>query len=320
MIALDDGFEEATAIVHDLDDSVARFCRLFGFSLIWEGDADPGALALMGLDPDTRAREALVGDPAQRRGNIRFFELPGQRHGVMRDGAQVWDSGGLFDINVRALRPAEEIHEEMTRSGFCAFGPLTAWDFGPMSVKEVVSRDADGLAIAVIERTAPPLEGFEYVTGPASYVFNSTQTVQDFDAARAFYVDALGWQVVQETDFVHESGDNCIGLPIDVARTRPIRVGIYQANGRNDGSVELLEYTAGSRDFSAVAVPPRRGWAALRFPMRDMEGFLARAGKGGCAIVPPCPVRIEPHGAAVAGAAITPWGVRLEVFRCEAWA
>lgn len=317
MIALDDGFDEATAIVHDLKDSVARFSRIFGFTLIWEGDADPAALELMGLDPATRAREALVGDPAQGRGNIRLFELVGQRHGVMRDGAQVWDSGGLFDINVRALRAAEDIHDDMTRNGFCAFGPLTAWDFGPMSVKEVVSRDTDGLAIAVIERTLPPLEGFEHVAGPVSYVFNSTQTVPDFDAARSFYVDALGWGVVQETDFVHETGDNCIGLPIDVAKVRPIRVGIYQANGRNDGSVELLEYTGESLDFSSIAAPPKRGWAALRFPMSDIESFLDRARRGGCAIQPARPIQIEPYGRVIAAAAITPWAVRIEVFQYE---
>lgn len=317
MKARDDGFDEATAIVHDLDGSVARFRRIFGFRLIWQGDADPAALSLMGLDPATPAREALIGDPAQGRGNIRFFELTGQRNGVMRDGAQPWDTGGLFDINVRALRPIEPIHEQMTREGFCAFGPLTGWDFGPMSVKEAVTRDCDGLAIAVIERTAPPLEGFGHVAGPVSYVFNSTQTVPDFDAARSFYVDALGWSVVQETDFVHESGDNCMGLPVDVARVRPIRVGIYQANGRNEGSVELLHYTAETRDFSQVAQPPRRGWAALRFPLSDLDAFLDRAARGGCTIVPPRRIRLDPYGEATAAAAITPWGVRLEAFRCD---
>ncbi len=316
MIAHDNGFDEATAIVLDVDASRSRLSAAFGYRTIWRGQATAATLALMGVDPGWHAEEALVGDPMQGRGHIRLFSFPDRDTGVMRDGAQPWDSGGLFDINIRALAPIEPLHAAMTRNGFCAFGPLTAWEFGPLSVKEVVSRDADGLAIAVMERVAPPLEGYDNASGSCSYVFNSTQVVPDFDAARAFYVDALGWRVVQESTWAHAAGDNCLGLPLDVARVRDLKVGIYQANGLNEGSVEILEYTAESLHFGEAA-PPARGWAALRFPMRDIEGFLADAARGGCSISAPRTIRIEPYGAVVAGAAVTPWGARLEVFRPE---
>ncbi|SFO02931.1 hypothetical protein [Sphingomonas sp. OK281] len=314
MIALDNGFDEATAIVLEVDASIARLNAIFGYRTIWRGQAAPATLELMGIDPSWTADEALIGDPAQGRGNIRLFAFPGRDTGVMRDGAQAWDSGGLFDINIRALSAIEPIHAAMTRHGFCAFGPLTAWDFGALSVKEVVSRDADGLAIAVMQRMAPPLTGYDDAIGDTSYVFNSTQVVPDFDAARAFYVDALGWSVVQESTWAHASGDNCLGLPLDVARVRDLKVGIYQANGRNEGSVEVLEYTAESLHF-AEAGPPARGWATLRFPMSDIEGFLVSAARGGCTILPPRVIRMEPWGDVTAAAAVTPWGVRLEAFR-----
>ncbi len=314
MIALDNGFDEATAIVLDIDATIARLSAVFGYRTIWQGQAAPATLELMGVDPSWLADEALVGDPAQGRGHIRLFAFPGRDTGVMRDGAQVWDSGGIFDINIRALAAIEPVHATMTRNGFCAFGPLTAWDFGPLSVKEVVSRDADGLAIAVMQRIAPPLDGHETASGDVSYVFNSTQVVPDFAAARAFYVEALGWGVVMESTFAHESGDNCLGLPLDVARVRELKVGIYQANGLNEGSVELLEYPAESLHF-ADAAPPARGWAALRFPISDLDGFLTDAARGGCAIVSPRTIRMAPYGDVTAAAALTPWGVRLEAFR-----
>lgn len=314
MIACDNGFEEATAIVLDVDASIARLTAVFGYRTIWRGRAAPATLALMGVDPGWPAEEALIGDPAQGRGHIRLFGFPGRDTGVMRDGAQPWDSGGLFDINIRALSAIAPIHAAMTRNGFCAFGPLTAWEFGSLSVKEVVSRDADGLAIAVMERIAPPLEGYDDASGACSYVFNATQVVPDFEAARAFYVDALGWRVVQESTWAHESGDNCIGLPLDVARVRDLKVGIYQANGLNEGSVEILEYTAESLHFCNAA-PPARGWAALRFPLTDVEGFLSAAAAGGCTISAPRAIHMPPYGSVVAGVAVTPWGARLEVFR-----
>lgn len=313
MIALDNGFDEATAIVLDIDASIDRLCRVFGYTLVWRGDASPETLALIGVEAGWTGREALLGDPAQARGYLRLFDFPGRDLGVMRDGAQPWDAGGIFDINIRALGPLEALHARMTREGFCAFGPLTAWDFGPLSVKEVVSRDADGLAIATMQRVAPPLEGYENASGDTSYVFNSTQVVPDFEAAKAFFTEALGWKIVMESAWVHPGGRNCLGLPIDIASTRELRVGIYQSNGLNEGSVEILDYGGAAMDFSKA--PLGRGWIALRFPMTDIKGFLDRAERGGCTIVAPRRITMAPYGEAEAGAAITPWGARLEVFR-----
>lgn len=309
----DDGFHEVCAIVHDLDESEARLCRVLGYTTLYRGAADRGALDLMGIPDGTTGIETLVGDSTQHRGYIRLFAFPGHDTEVMRDGAQPWDSGGIFDINVRALGPIEPFHAAMTRAGFSSFGPITAWDFGPLSVKEVVDCDADGLAIALIERTAPPLTGFEHVAGHASHVFNSSQIVPSFDVARAFYVDVLGWKSVQESRWVSEGGLNCMGLPLDTARTHELRVGIYQQHGFNEGSVEIIEYAGESLDFSHAA-PPNRGWAALRFPMTDIAGFLVKARRGGCMVLEPRRVAMQPYGMVYAGVALTPWGVRLEAY------
>jgi catechol 2,3-dioxygenase-like lactoylglutathione lyase family enzyme len=312
--ALDDGFHEATAIVLDVDASVARLCGALGYELLWRGKASSGALDLMGLDPGVPGEEALIGDPARARGFIRLFAFPGRMSGVMRDGAQPWDIGGIFDINIRALRPIKPVHEAMTRAGFCAFAPITAFHFAGMDVKEVVDRDADGLAIALIERIAPPLTGFEAARGPASFVFNSSQIVPSLAAARAFAVDALGWTPVAEASWVHENGLNCMGFPPDVARTRRLKVAIFQAQGRNVGSVEFIEFEGESLDFSSAA-PPDRGWAALRFPMTDVVGFIARAAAYGCTTLPPRVVTMQPYGQVKSAVAITPWGARLEAYR-----
>ena len=134
---VDNGFQEALAIVSDAKASAERHCRAFGYSLLWEGGSDAGMLAQLGLPGDT-GREVLIGDPSQARGFIRFLELVGRDEGLMRDGAQPWDAGGIYDVNVRSLGPLEVMNRAMQKAGHVAFGPLTAWDFGPLSVKEVV--------------------------------------------------------------------------------------------------------------------------------------------------------------------------------------
>jgi catechol 2,3-dioxygenase-like lactoylglutathione lyase family enzyme len=179
----------------------------------------------------------------------------------------------------------------------------------------VVNRDADGLCIAVMERVRPPLQGYEGLRGPASWVFNSTQIVPDFDAARAFYRDVLGWLPVQETDgpAAQASGLNCMGFPVGLAAGIGMRIGIYHPQGRMEGSVEIIQFGVKGLDFSGDG-PPARGWACLRFAVGDVLDFAARARGGGCRVIGPVELDWRPHGRHRAVAAITPWGARLEAF------
>ncbi len=253
--------------------------------------------------------------PQAERGGVRFVSFDVAWQTLLRDGAQAWDSGGIYDINVRALTGIEDLHARFGQNGWQAIAPVAAWDFGVFAVKEVIERDHDGLEIALMERVRPPLAGYDNLAGPASWVFNSTQIVPDFTAARRLYVDALGWVPVQETDgFAAPSADgaNCMGLPPGLAPTIPMRIGIYQSRGVMAGSVEIIAFGAGGRDCSHDIVPPRRGWAALRFAVADLEDFARRAIAGGCAVIGPVPLDWAPWGGGEAVAAITPWGARLE--------
>lgn len=302
--ALDNGFSEALAIVADAEASAARLAAATGFVRRHSGPVPPAALTLLGLPSTRSGQEILLGHREVERGAIRLIQLDGPPAPRLRDGAQAWDSGGIFDINLRALPSIAALHEAFGQNGFLARAPITDWDFGPLAVREVVEDDADGLCIALMERVHPPLTGYEGVSGPASWVFNSTQVVPDFAAARAFYVETLGWQTVQETESMagHDGGGNCMGLPLGVAESLPMRIGMYQAHGRMTGSVEIIQFGTRTLDFSHRA-PPMRGWASLRFPVSDLDTLLAR--------VPATigPVDLDGKRAA---AVVTLWGARLE--------
>jgi catechol 2,3-dioxygenase-like lactoylglutathione lyase family enzyme len=303
MIALDNGFEEAVGIVADARASATRLCAATGFVERYSGTTANGAL------------EVLIGHSQAARGSIRLVQYPGAAAGRMRDGAQAWDIGGIFDINLRALAGIAPLHEAFAAAGFVAHAPITDWDFGALSVREVVESDADGLCIALMERVRPPLTGYDGLGGAASWVFNSTQIVPDFDAARALYRDALGWQVVQETRgfaAIDESGVNCMGLPLSLAPIIPMQIGIYHPQGRMEGSVEVIAFGVRGHDLSATCVAPNRGWAALRFPMSDLAGFAEKLRAGGCVVSGPEAFVWEPYGAGERVVAVTPWGARLE--------
>jgi catechol 2,3-dioxygenase-like lactoylglutathione lyase family enzyme len=278
----------------------------------------------MGMSSEAGAREVLIAHPDAARGSIRLISLDGRPAfwpaswpaPLMRDGAQAWDSGGIFDINIRALTDIATLHHALGAAGYRAHAPITDWDFGTLSVREVVETDADGLCIALMQRVHPPLAGYEAIGGNASWVFNSTQVVPDFAAARALFVDHLGWVPVQETEGFagNEGGANCMGLPPTLAATIPMRIGIYQVQGRMEGSVEVISFGCGGNDFAA-ARPPQRGWAALRFPVGDIAAFARAMAAAGCDVSGVETFEWAPYGGVEAVAAITPWGARFEALR-----
>ncbi len=312
MIAQDNGFQEAVGIVADAGSAAAHLCKALGYAVKHRGAVPSVALELWQCQGP--AQEVLIGHPGSERGDIRLISFEGQPGGRMRDGAQAWDHGGIFDINIRALEGIEPLHHALGLAGFLSPAPITDWQFGPLFVREVIENNADGLGIALMKRISPPLVGYEGTTGPASWVFNSTQVVADFAAARAFYVDALGWQVVQESELLHKDGRNCMGLPLGLAPGIKARVGIFQAQGRMEGSVEIIDFECGGIDFSTGA-PPDRGWAALRFVVHDVAENMARAEAGGCLVSALTEYDWPPHGRVRAGMALTPWGARLEALQ-----
>ncbi|NBC35982.1 hypothetical protein GTZ99_05365 [Novosphingobium sp. FSY-8] len=315
LTSIDAGFQEAVAIVADPHASARRICAATGYVTVAQGAVDAGALALMEAQ-GRKASEVLIGHPSVPRGRIRLIGFEGTPAPLMRDGGQAWDTGGIFDINLRSLPSIETLHRGLSDQGFVAQAPITDWDFGPLEVREVVDKDADGVCIALMERVRPPLAGYNGVAGPASQVFNSTQVVPDFDAARHLYHDCLGWKPVQETDgpAARADGANCMGFPVEIAAKLRARIGIYQAQGAMMGSVEVIQFGVRGLDFSHSA-PPQRGWASVRLPVSDVGDFAARAARGGCRIVGPVAVDWRPHGRFRAVAAITPWGARLEAYQ-----
>ncbi|WP_310532289.1 VOC family protein [Novosphingobium sp.] len=312
MISLDNGFQEAVAIVADMRASSARLRDTLKFKASHSGAVPAPALDLLGF-AGGEGSEVLLVHPDSERGAIRLIEVHGDPLPRTRDGGQSWDPGGIFDINMRALQGIEPLHRALSLSGFSSPAPITDWDFGPLSVREVVEADADGVVIALMERVAPMLQGYEGIGGPASWVFNSTQIVPDFAAARAFYCETLGWQVVQETQLQHPDGRNCMGLPVRLAPGIGAQVGIYHPHGRMEGSVEIIAFDCGGIDFSDAA--PGRGWACLRFMVSDAASMLERAGQGDCTVTPLVELDWQPHGRCLAGSIRTPWGARLEVLQ-----
>lgn len=275
------GFREVVLSVSDLERSAAAYTSVGGWKRIDEGTLDPARLSWWGVGEGVTARELVLRNPGTETGQLRLIQFAGARQELMRPTAQTWDTGGIFDFNVRVL-DAEGKLDELRRAGWQGLTETIEFGFGPFVVREVLARDADGVVVAMIERVEPPLEGWPHLK-KWSRIFNSTQIVADFDRALAFYRDLLGFRVYLEHRGASEKpGPNVLGLPYDVAAEVERRVAILSPDGTNSGSVEILSFEGlEGGDRSARARAPNLGILALRFPVTDLSGLRERLERRG---------------------------------------
>lgn len=308
--ALDNGYDEVVAIVADAAGTARRLDDVLGYAEISRGSPDPAFLALHDLDPALDWHEINIVQPQATRGRMRLLQPAGAVPPVRRMGAQPWDVGGFFDVSLRSLGPIDELLATFCRNGFSAFAPVTRFEMGGVDVLEALAHDGDGLCFAMVERMAPPLSGWDHIEGPASNPFNSVIVVDDLDESRRFFTQALGWKALVDIALTHRGGQNVMGLPLDLAREKDVEVLIVQAQGRMEGSVELIRYPCEPLDFRGDQ-PGWRGLASLCFPVSDLAAVLARARDGGAQTGAAREVCWDAQGRVQAGWVMTPWAARL---------
>jgi catechol 2,3-dioxygenase-like lactoylglutathione lyase family enzyme len=315
---LDNGYDEAVCVVADAATTAQRLGAVLGYRVERSGSLHASFLALHGIAPDSGWTSLTIAQPQAGRGRMRLLQPPGPVPPVRRMGARPWDVGGFFDLSLRSLGPIDELLGAFCRNGFVAHAPVTRFAMGGTTVLEALAQDGDGLCFAMVERLSPPLTGWEHIAGAAGNPFNSVITVDDIDAGRRFVTDVLGWQLLVDTALSHQGGYNVMGMPIDLARAHDVHVGIAQAQGRMEGSLELISYPCEPLDFRSDK-PGWRGIASLCFPVSDLAAVLGRAQECGAATGAARTVHWDAQGTQVqAGWIMTPWAARLVFYEGQA--
>lgn len=309
------GYREAVFSVSDAEAYRTFFESVAGWEVLHRGTVDARLLGAWALPDGATAREIVLGNPGTERGFVRLVQFAGVSAVQIRSSAQSWDTGGFFDVNSRVLDMAAKF-EEFQAGDWQAVSDPVEFTFGPFVVKEWLVRGPDGIVLALIERVSPPLEGWPTLKS-MSRLFNATQVVEDFAAAKRFYVDTLGFTVYLDHEGVSETpGPNVLGLPHNLATSVSRKVTIVHPQGTNEGSVEILAFDgATGRDFSTRAAPPNLGILTLRFPVADIDAFHDHAIDRDLEIaMPPVSIDLAPYGRLELMALRGPGGVWLEFF------
>lgn len=267
------GWREAVVSVSDMRQQVQFFKQIAGWQIISRSRLQAEQIAHWQLPAHASGHQVLMHNPGSESGFIRLVQFEGVQQQQIRSNTQSWDTGGLFDLNVR-VADMQQMFKQMQASGWQAATDPIQFKFGPFVVKEWLSRGADGLVLALIERLQPKLEGWPHLK-KLSRAFNSTQTVHDMQASLHFYRDVLGFKLYLEHKGVSEApGENVLGLPLNAAMHHEQTIYILHPEGINEGSVELISFDGiKGRDVSSLAAPPNLGLLMLRFPVTGLAAL-----------------------------------------------
>ncbi len=304
------GFTEAVISVQDIDRAVAFWKKVGGYEVkfktknvkckIWES-----------LTFD----EVFMGNVGDETGYVRLVKFKNVSQQTIRSGAKTWDTGGIFDLDIRVLDIDKKIKEAESFGWNVSARPIL-YDFGKFKVKEGLLKGPDGVELALIQRIEPPLEGWPNLR-EFSHQFNSSQMVKNIDASFDFYVNKLGWKVYMKSFEAGKNETNLMGVPPAFNANTVHKVYILHPEGTNRGSVELIQIEGiEGQDFSADAVPPNLGVLALRFPVKNMDTFVEQLTKANVKIEVQSHIEvIKPYGKIKVMALRSPDGAWLEFYQ-----
>jgi catechol 2,3-dioxygenase-like lactoylglutathione lyase family enzyme len=314
------GFSEAGICTRDVKPWLELLTTVGGWTESWRGNTPVEIMQLWGSGPAASCTEILLSKPNSDTGLIRLFQFQHAVQQEIRPGSQTWDSGGLFDLDIR-VPDVLAVVEQMESRGWQGISQPIDWQFGEMQVREWLVQGPDSVVLALIERIAPPLANARDMSG-FGHVFNSSQIVADMDEAIAFY-RALGFAMVLEhSGPLSGRGGEVLGLPASQAPQTPIRLVIMQPEGVMSGSIELVSFEDSSPDYhgqdlSGRASPVGLGLNLLRFPVADLERYANRLSEQG--IRPQDPgiitANVAPIGKCKLMAVRTPGGAWLEFYQ-----
>ncbi len=216
------------------------------------------------------------------------------------------------------MRDIDQVYARLESLGWTGVHVPFEYAMGPFVVKHCEMFGADRVCLALIQRVDPPL-GSDAGFDQASNAFNSTQLVDEdeLESHDHFYRNMMGFDRFLKTEITWKApGENIFGLPYNVAMKTPADVRIYHPEGKMAWSVETCALRGLSGEhYGELAKVRNRGVSALRFPVKNLDGYLEKITAAGVKLVQPVVrMTIEPYGETRLFAIRAPAGAHLEFF------
>jgi catechol 2,3-dioxygenase-like lactoylglutathione lyase family enzyme len=290
------GWREAVLVVPDPAPWIETLTVVGAWEVAARSGPDTSLNTLWGLPPGARTEQVLMRNIGARTGFLRLVKVAGAIQTRIRPDDQAWETGGVQALDLRVV-DMEATEQALHARGWRAPSAPVRYKTYGVEVIEWAPSSPDGIRLSLIQRIAPPLQGWSELKR-WSRAANAAITVKDLAAAQAFFGGVLGLKPGFSSNTIGGDGPNVMGLPFALARTLPIDIQGYASFSDGDGAIELISMPgAGGRDFSSAARPPNLGIAALRFMVADAASLAGRLVKAGQTLAAPAQVvRIAPYG------------------------
>ncbi|KAA1244930.1 VOC family protein [Aquimarina sp. RZ0] len=267
------GFQEIILSVSNLEKAVNFFKKVCGWEVFSENYGHSDLKKMWNLDDTVFIEEAVLRNPKDIEGFLRIIKFKNVAQQQIRSAANVWDTGGIFDINLR-IDNMETMYRELQDKGWNGLSDPLRYTFNIYDVSEVLMKGPDGIVIAFMQRFAPPLVGFDHMK-KTSRIFNSSVIVRDMKASHDFYVNKLGFHMFFQTKGLNRNaGRNVIGIPSNINHEITVPIDIVRPDKDNFGSIEYLHINElKGKDCAKFAKPPNLGILMYRFPVRHAETY-----------------------------------------------
>lgn len=310
--------QEFVFSVGDLNKTRHFYESYGGWRCIYEGTLDQSILKFWNLAPEAKAKEVLLQFEDNSKGQLRLIQFENIAQQYIRSAGQTWDTGGILDIDIR-VNNIQQVYEEMREQGWLGISDPVEQHMGPFTLKEVLVKGHDEVIIALVDRIKPPID-LPKDKKLASNIYLSAMIVRDLAKARHFFIEQLGFTVMNEITIKHEAEQsNMFGLPQEVAAQHNINLALISPDGTREGMLDILEFEGlKGKDFSAMAVPPNRGILMYRFPVKNIEAYYAHLQNQGLAMTADlAEIVLQPQGKRKSFALQSPDGVWLEFFEAD---
>ncbi len=307
------GFQEVIFSVSNFERWVDFFTRVCGWELISKKKSSDSLKQLWHLDASVNIDEAVLRNPEDIEGFVRIVQFKNIEQRQIRSATNVWDTGGIFDVNMRTPE-MDSWYRELQDEGWNGVSDPLRYVFGIYDVSEVLMKGPDGIVIAFMQRFSPPLVDFDHMK-KTSRIFNSSVMVSDMKISYDFFVNKLGFHMFFQTPGLdRKTGHNVIGIPPNVNQDITVPIDIVRPDINNFGSIEYIHTNElKGKDCAEFAKPPNLGILMYRFPVRNADAYATTLKERGLTLNSEVQtLTIEPYGQLKAFSVRSPDGVWIE--------
>jgi hypothetical protein len=294
---------------------IAVWRKLFGWTERHSGALTREQLQFWHLDAPVIGSEMLCGFQGADYGLLRLVQFDNCEQTVIRAGAQIWETGGIFDFDLR-VSDMQNTYNALVDRGWHVFGEPIELRIGNFVLNEALLFGREAAGLALVDRIEPPLSKATAQNGILGTIYLSVTVAKNMGETAQFLTETLAFTELERlTIKPDEPAPTVFRLPWNLATQIPVQLGGFSPTGTRETIIEVFQFEGlYGEDRSTRAVPPNRGLLMYRFPVEGIEEYFAHVSARSLITTGLSMLEIAPYGLVKVFAVRSPDGVWFEFF------